>query len=147
MPRSSRRWSGWRREKGVTAAQLALAWVLHQGDFIVPIPGARKIHHLEQNAAAADIELSAAEVAAIGDALSPDKVAGKRYTEASLALVKLRSSALCWPTPPRGESRLASRTDVETCGEVKRLTKPSSRSAAVDLSTSGEACTLPSAPP
>ncbi|MFX0240193.1 aldo/keto reductase, partial [Pseudomonas aeruginosa] len=41
-------------EKGVTAAQLALAWVLHRGDDIVPIPGARKLHHLEQNAAAAD---------------------------------------------------------------------------------------------
>ncbi|RWM12799.1 MAG: aldo/keto reductase [Mesorhizobium sp.] len=74
-------------EKGVTAAQLALAWVLHQGDFIVPIPGARKIRHLEQNAAAAQIALSQAEVAAVGDALSPEKVTGKRYTEELLALV------------------------------------------------------------
>ena len=74
-------------EKGVTSAQLALAWVLHQGDFIVPIPGARKMHHLEQNTVAAAIELSQVEVAAIGDALSPDKVTGKRYTEESLALV------------------------------------------------------------
>jgi aryl-alcohol dehydrogenase-like predicted oxidoreductase len=74
-------------EKGVTTAQLALAWVLHQGDFIVPIPGARTIRHLEQNTAAAGIDLSAAEVAAIGDALSPDKVVGKRYTEELLALV------------------------------------------------------------
>lgn len=74
-------------EKGVTPAQLALAWVLHQGDFIVPIPGARKIRHLEQNTAAADIVLSQAEVAYIGDALSPDKVVGKRYTEELLALV------------------------------------------------------------
>ncbi|MGX5848149.1 aldo/keto reductase [Mesorhizobium sp. PL10] len=74
-------------QKGVTSAQLALAWVLHQGDFIVPIPGARKIRHLEQNTAAAGIELSAAEVAAIGDALSPDKVVGKRYPEELLALV------------------------------------------------------------
>ncbi|MER8825087.1 aldo/keto reductase [Mesorhizobium sp. M0938] len=74
-------------EKGVTPAQLALAWVLHQGDFIVPIPGARKIRHLEQNAAAAQIALSQAEVAAIGEALSPEKVVGKRYTEAALALV------------------------------------------------------------
>ncbi|RWO10411.1 MAG: aldo/keto reductase [Mesorhizobium sp.] len=73
--------------KGVTPAQLALAWVLHQGDFIVPIPGARKIRHLEQNAAAAQIALSQAEVAAIGDALSPEKVVGKRYTEEMLALV------------------------------------------------------------
>lgn len=75
------------KEKGVTAAQLALAWVLHQGDFIVPIPGARKIHHLEQNAGAAAIALTEAEVAEIGNALSPDKVVGKRYTEEALALV------------------------------------------------------------
>ncbi|MCG7508951.1 aldo/keto reductase [Mesorhizobium retamae] len=75
------------KEKGVTAAQLALAWVLHQGDFIVPIPGARKIHHLEQNTAAAAIALTAAEAAEIGDALSPEKVVGKRYTEEALALV------------------------------------------------------------
>ncbi|WP_379064559.1 aldo/keto reductase [Mesorhizobium sp. UC22_110] len=75
------------KEKGVTAAQLALAWVLHQGDFIVPIPGARKIHHLEQNTGAAAIKLTGAEVAEIGNALSPDKVIGKRYTEEALALV------------------------------------------------------------
>jgi aryl-alcohol dehydrogenase-like predicted oxidoreductase len=73
--------------KGVTPAQLALAWVLHQGDFIVPIPGARKIRHLEDNTAAAKIRLDAAELAAIGEALSPAKVVGKRYTEAALALV------------------------------------------------------------
>lgn len=72
--------------KGVTAAQLALAWVLHQGDFIVPIPGARKLNHLEQNVAAAEIILSVAELTALGDALSPNRVAGKRYSDASLAL-------------------------------------------------------------
>ena len=53
----------------------------------MPIPGARKIKHLEENAAAADISLSAADLAKIGDALSPTRVAGKRYTDASLALV------------------------------------------------------------
>ncbi|MCK1680973.1 aldo/keto reductase [Bradyrhizobium sp. 147] len=74
-------------EKGVTAAQLSLAWVLHQGDLIVPIPGARKIPHLEENTAAAGIKLSAAELSAIGDALSPDKVMGNRYTDEALALV------------------------------------------------------------
>jgi len=74
-------------EKAVTPAQLALAWVLHQGDFIVPIPGARKIGHLEENVASAGIKLSDADLAQIGDALSPTRVAGKRYTEASLALV------------------------------------------------------------
>jgi len=72
--------------KGVTAAQLALAWVLHQGDFIVPIPGARKLDHLEQNVAAAGIVLSAEDLATLGEVLSPTRVAGKRYSEASLAL-------------------------------------------------------------
>jgi aryl-alcohol dehydrogenase-like predicted oxidoreductase len=73
--------------KGVTSAQLALAWVQHQGDFIVPIPGARKIRHLEDNTAAANIALDPSELTEIGEALSPAKVAGKRYTEAALALV------------------------------------------------------------
>ncbi|MBN9137878.1 MAG: aldo/keto reductase, partial [Phyllobacterium sp.] len=74
-------------DKGITPAQLALAWVLHQGDFIVPIPGARKIKHLEENAAAADVSLSPADLKTIGDALSPTRVAGNRYTDAALALV------------------------------------------------------------
>jgi aryl-alcohol dehydrogenase-like predicted oxidoreductase len=73
--------------KGVTTAQLALAWVLHQGDFIVPIPGARKIANLEQNAAAAQIVLTEADLAAIQKAVTPERVMGKRYTEAALALV------------------------------------------------------------
>ncbi|APO78328.1 aldo/keto reductase protein (plasmid) [Rhizobium etli 8C-3] len=73
--------------KEITAAQLALAWVLHQGDFIVPIPGARKLKHLEENAAAADITLSDDEVRQIGEALAPAKVIGSRYREQELALV------------------------------------------------------------
>ncbi|SDA89049.1 aldo/keto reductase [Sinorhizobium sp. NFACC03] len=73
-------------EKGVTAAQLALAWVINQSDFIVPIPGARKLDHLEQNAAAAGIPLSAEESSRLAEALSPALVAGNRYTDASLAL-------------------------------------------------------------
>jgi aryl-alcohol dehydrogenase-like predicted oxidoreductase len=77
------------REKGVTAAQLALAWVLHQGDSIVPIPGARKVNHLDQNAAAASITLSAAELEQLGAAIAPDLIAGKRYSDASLAMTNL----------------------------------------------------------
>ncbi|MEZ2221378.1 aldo/keto reductase [Rhizobium sp. RCC_161_2] len=77
------------KDKGVTAAQLALAWVLHQGDDIVPIPGARKLHHLEQNAAAADITLSVAEVQTLSDIMPLEDVAGKRYTEASLAMTNI----------------------------------------------------------
>jgi aryl-alcohol dehydrogenase-like predicted oxidoreductase len=56
--------------KNCTVAQLALAWILHQGDFFVPIPGTYKIEHLEANAAAADVRLDAAELAAI-DAIFP----------------------------------------------------------------------------
>jgi aryl-alcohol dehydrogenase-like predicted oxidoreductase len=74
------------KEKGVTAAQLALAWVLHQGEDIVPIPGARKLRHLEQNTAAAEIVLSPADVAELGDIIPSDRIAGKRYSDASLAL-------------------------------------------------------------
>jgi aryl-alcohol dehydrogenase-like predicted oxidoreductase len=70
-------------DKGVTAAQLALAWVLAKGDFIAPIPGARKIAHLEQNAAAADINLTAEEVAKLDEMLAPDKIAGARYGRAA----------------------------------------------------------------
>jgi aryl-alcohol dehydrogenase-like predicted oxidoreductase len=68
-------------EKGVAPAQLALAWVLAQGDFIVPIPGASKVPHLEQNAAAAEIVLTPEETARLGDLLSPAKVAGGRYSQ------------------------------------------------------------------
>lgn len=77
------------KEKGVTAAQLALAWVLYQGDNIVPIPGARKLHHLEQNAAAADIVLSPQEVQGLGDIIAPENVAGKRYSDAALAMTNI----------------------------------------------------------
>ncbi|MBL8576867.1 MAG: aldo/keto reductase [Mesorhizobium sp.] len=71
--------------KGVTAAQLALAWVLHQGDFIVPIPGSRKIANLEANVAAAGIVLTGGEVAEIGGLVTPEQIAGLRYAEAAMA--------------------------------------------------------------
>ena len=68
-------------KKGMTAGQLALAWVLAQGDFIVPIPGTTKIANLEKNVAAASITLSEAEVKELGDLLAPTKVKGERYPE------------------------------------------------------------------
>ncbi|MDP9838568.1 aryl-alcohol dehydrogenase-like predicted oxidoreductase [Neorhizobium huautlense] len=71
--------------KGITAAQLALAWVLAKGDFIVPIPGARKIPNLEQNAAAADVVLTVDEVQKLDDMLAPDKIAGARYAAQAMA--------------------------------------------------------------
>jgi aryl-alcohol dehydrogenase-like predicted oxidoreductase len=72
-------------DKGKTAAQLALAWVLHQGDFIVPIPGSRKIANLEANVEAASIVLSKAEIAEIGALVTPDQISGKRYSDAAMA--------------------------------------------------------------
>ncbi len=72
------------RDKGVKPAQLALAWVLAQGEDIVPIPGTAKREHLEENLAALDIELSADELARI-DAVAPKGAAsGARYPEAAL---------------------------------------------------------------
>ncbi|MDR0252608.1 MAG: aldo/keto reductase [Brucellaceae bacterium] len=76
-------------DKQVTPAQLALAWVLHQADFIVPIPGTRKTNRLDENVKALDVVLSAEEQAHIGTVITPDKVAGKRYTDASLAMTDL----------------------------------------------------------
>jgi len=71
-------------DRGITAAQAALAWVLHQGDTIVPIPGSRKITNLEQNVAAASIRLSADELAEISAIIAPEQIAGARYPEAML---------------------------------------------------------------
>lgn len=68
-------------EKGVTAGQLALAWVLAQGHFIVPIPGTTKIANLEKNVAAADVSLTPEEVESLGALLAPSMVAGERYPE------------------------------------------------------------------
>jgi aryl-alcohol dehydrogenase-like predicted oxidoreductase len=71
------------REKGVTAAQLALAWVLAQGDDIVPIPGTKRRSYLEQNAAAASITLSPADLACIAAAAPKGVAAGQRYADMS----------------------------------------------------------------
>jgi aryl-alcohol dehydrogenase-like predicted oxidoreductase len=74
-------------EKDVTPAQLALAWVLAQGDDLVPIPGTKRRTYLEENAGAVDVELSADDLARI-DAELP-KPAGARYDEAGMASVNL----------------------------------------------------------
>ncbi|MFA7585382.1 MAG: aldo/keto reductase [Novosphingobium sp.] len=66
-------------EKGCTAGQLAIAWVLHQGEDIVPIPGTRRLERLEENLAAADILLSEADLAAIEAAFPAEAVMGGRY--------------------------------------------------------------------
>jgi len=73
--------------KGVTAGQIALAWLLHKGQDIVPIPGSKRRQHLEENAGAAAVSLGADEMAALDAALSPDRVSGPRYNEKQMALV------------------------------------------------------------
>jgi aryl-alcohol dehydrogenase-like predicted oxidoreductase len=72
------------QEKGVTTGQLALAWLLHQGDDIVPIPGTKRREYLEENAAAADIELSGEDLQRIEEAAPVGVAAGERYDEASM---------------------------------------------------------------
>jgi aryl-alcohol dehydrogenase-like predicted oxidoreductase len=65
----------------ITPAQAALAWVLAQGDAIVPIPGTKHVEYMEQNAAAVDINLGAAEIAELSQAFAPGAAAGTRYPE------------------------------------------------------------------
>ena len=70
-------------EKGVTPAQLALAWVLHQGDDIVPIPGTKHRTYLQENVAAVQVELSEEDLARIDEAAPRGVTAGDRYADMS----------------------------------------------------------------
>jgi aryl-alcohol dehydrogenase-like predicted oxidoreductase len=73
--------------KGVTNAQLALAWVLRQKPWIVPIPGTTKKHRLEENVGAAGVELTAADLQEIEAAASQVSVQGERYSEAAQKMI------------------------------------------------------------
>src|SRR5205807_3021834 len=77
------------REKGVTPAQLALAWVLSRGEDVVPIPGTKRRTYLEQNAAAVEITLYPEELARIEDIAPKDAAAGDRYPAVGMARVNL----------------------------------------------------------
>jgi aryl-alcohol dehydrogenase-like predicted oxidoreductase len=74
-------------EKGVTPGQLALAWVAHRGEHIVPIPGTKRVSYLEENLAAADIHLSEEEVERIAEAVP--MAAGARYDEAGMRSINI----------------------------------------------------------
>ena len=74
-------------EKGITPAQLALAWLLHQGPDIAPIPGTTKIPRLEENTGAVDVVLSADDLARIAAAVPETAVEGERYSAPGLAMV------------------------------------------------------------
>ena len=75
------------RQKGATPAQLALAWLLAQGDDIVPIPGTTKLSRVKENVAAADIVLTPQDLAAIAAAVPETAVEGARYNESGMAML------------------------------------------------------------
>jgi len=75
------------RTKGFTPAQVALAWVLHKGNDIVPIPGTKRRKFLEENLGAAAIKLTPSEIGALDAALAPGKVAGPRYTKEMMSQI------------------------------------------------------------
>ena len=73
--------------RNLTPGQLALAWLLHKGPDIVPIPGTKRRPFLEENVAAAEVSLEAEEMSALDAALAPEKVAGPRYSDRLMAQV------------------------------------------------------------
>src|SRR3954451_23010168 len=77
------------QRKRATPGQVALAWLVHQKPWIVPIPGTRKLHRLEENIGAADIELSADELTEIADAAAKINIEGGRYSEAAERMTNL----------------------------------------------------------
>ena len=73
--------------KGATAGQIALAWLLHKGSDIVPIPGTKRRRYLEENVGAVDVSFTVQEMATLDATLSPEKVAGPRYSAKQMAQV------------------------------------------------------------
>jgi aryl-alcohol dehydrogenase-like predicted oxidoreductase len=71
------------KKRGVTPSQLALAWVLHRGDDIVPIPGTKHVKYLEENVRALDVELTKDDLAGIDDVAPKGVAAGERYPDMS----------------------------------------------------------------
>jgi aryl-alcohol dehydrogenase-like predicted oxidoreductase len=75
------------KQKKCTTSQLALAWLLHQGDDVVPIPGTKRVKYLEENLGAIELSLTAEDLRRI-EAIAPKGVAaGTRYPEAGMATV------------------------------------------------------------
>ena len=86
------------RDAGATMAQVVLAWVLHRGAHIVPIPGTTRIDHLEENLGAADLRLSAELRARLEALINPRTVSGERYNDSVLPEIDTESEALV-PSP------------------------------------------------
>jgi aryl-alcohol dehydrogenase-like predicted oxidoreductase len=78
---------GMAREKGCTTAQLALAWVLAQGEDIVPIPGTKRVKYLDENIGALDVHLTDEELRRLDEILPPGAAAGQRYHERGMETV------------------------------------------------------------
>jgi aryl-alcohol dehydrogenase-like predicted oxidoreductase len=74
-------------KKHATPGQIAIAWLLHKGHDIVPIPGTKRRRYLEENVAAAAVSLEASEMDALDAALAPEKIAGPRYSAANMATI------------------------------------------------------------
>ena len=75
-------------EVGSTPVQLALAWLLHQGEDVVPIPGTKREQYLEENAAAVDVELTPEQLQELDEAVPRGAVSGDRYPAESMATVE-----------------------------------------------------------
>jgi aryl-alcohol dehydrogenase-like predicted oxidoreductase len=75
-------------EVGCTPVQLALAWLLHQGDDVVPIPGTKRVRYLEEDVGAVDVALSDDQLRAVDELVPPGAAAGERYTEEMMAAVE-----------------------------------------------------------
>ncbi len=69
---------------GITQGQIALAWLLAQGDYIAPIPGTKRVIYLEENAAAADVELDDKTLASLNTIFATDNISGERYNAAGM---------------------------------------------------------------
>lgn len=75
------------KEKKFTPAQIAISWLMHKGNNIVPIPGTTKLKNLEQNIASATVKLTSTEINKIENVFSPGKIAGNRYNADFMKLV------------------------------------------------------------
>jgi aryl-alcohol dehydrogenase-like predicted oxidoreductase len=73
--------------RGATPGQIALAWLLHKGENVVPIPGTKRRRYVEENAAAAAVRLTGEDIARLDAALPPDVVAGERYGRQMMSLI------------------------------------------------------------
>jgi aryl-alcohol dehydrogenase-like predicted oxidoreductase len=75
------------RSLGVKPGQVAIAWLLHKGPDIVPIPGTKRVKYLEENVAAASVSLSAAQMRTLDEALAPGKISGPRYNPTVMSMI------------------------------------------------------------